>query len=128
MTRLLSCILILCLLSACTQSHPKQNATSQSATENDKIEKLIQYVAAMKDATFLRNGKSYNPQEAADHMRKKWRAVDGKIQTASQFIDYLASQSSTTGKPYKIRLKDGKEVTTHDYLHDRLKQIEQPAK
>ena len=38
-----------------------------------------------------------------------------------RFIAKAASVSSTSGKPYLIRFKDGREVKCGDYLKERLK-------
>jgi hypothetical protein len=104
-------------------------ATDQVATEGkglsekEKIEALIKHVEGLSDAVFIRNGSEYDAKTAAKFLRGKWdREPD--IKTAKEFIDKLASASSTSGKPYLIRFKDGKEVKSGDYLKAELARIE----
>ena len=93
-------------------------------TETEKIEHLISTVAALKDAVFVRNDKEYDGEAAADHMRRKWKWKADEIRTARDFIRIAASVSSTTGKPYLIRFKDGREVTSGDFLNAELEKLE----
>lgn len=99
-------------------------ANDASLTEGRQIERLIQMVAELTDATFIRNGVEHSATEAADHLRMKWEAAGARITTAEQFIDDIASRSSITGKPYEIRHADGRIVQSGAYLRERLRQIE----
>jgi len=94
------------------------------ARERTRIEQLIQHVKELKDAVFIRNDVEYDAAAAAKFLQGKWEANKGAIRTAEQFIEKAASISSTTGKPYLIRFKDGKEVKSGDYLEERLKTLE----
>ena len=94
------------------------------ASELARIEKLIQHVKELKDAVFVRNDVEYDAATAAKFLQGKWEANKAAIRTAEQFIEKAASTSSTTGKPYLIRFKDGKEVKSGDYLKERLKTLE----
>src|SRR5688572_16913794 len=76
-------------------------------TESQKIEHLIDHVANMKGAVFVRNGSDHSPAEAAKHLKDKWKRAGSKIKTAEQFIENLASKSSMSGEIYKIRFEDG---------------------
>ena len=91
------------------------------AEERVRIEKLIQHVKELKDAVFVRNDVEYDAATAAKFLQGKWQANESNIRTAQEFIEKAASVSSTTGKPYLIRFKDGKEVKSGDYLMERLK-------
>ena len=93
-------------------------------TETKKIESLIEAVEQMDGATFIRNGTEHDTKEAADHLRRKWKAAGDKVKTAEEFVEHLASKSSTTGKPYEIRLSDGKVVGAGQYLRERLQELE----
>jgi hypothetical protein len=93
-------------------------------TEPQKIDALIAAVEKLKDAKFVRNGKEYDGKSAADHMRRKRKAARDKVKTAREFIDRLASKSSASGEPYKIRFKDGKEVTSAEFLTKDLEKLE----
>jgi hypothetical protein len=94
-------------------------------SERQKIEALIQVVAEMKDAKFIRNNKEYDGAAAANHMRTKWNAAKGKVRTATEFIEGVASTSSVSGKPYMIRFNDGREMTSAEFLTAALRNLEQ---
>jgi hypothetical protein len=102
------------------------DAASASAPpdETEKIEALIQEVRDLKDATFIRNGSSYNSESAAIFLRRKWQANHSEVKTARDFIDKIASFSGTSGRPYLIRFKDGREIHSRDFLLARLKTLE----
>jgi Family of unknown function (DUF5329) len=93
-------------------------------TEAQKIEALIQAVANLEGAVFIRNGTEHTPKAAADHLRLKWRNAGKRVKTAPEFIQYCASGSSLSGKPYEIRLQDGRTVRSRDWLWSALKRLE----
>jgi hypothetical protein len=100
------------------------NAASAPGDETQKIEAMIQDVRDLKDATFIRNGSSYNSKSAAIFLRRKWQASHSEVTTARDFIDKVASFSGTSGKPYLIRFKDGKEIPSREFLLAKLKTLE----
>ena len=91
--------------------------------EKQKIDVLIMQVAALKDATFIRNGSSYNANTAVTFLQLKWQSKAAEINTAVDFINKVASNSGA-GKPYLIRLKDGREMSGRDFLLAELKKLE----
>ena len=92
--------------------------------EKAKIEFLIEQVAQLKETKFVRNGSAYSAEKAATFLRRKWQANNSAVHTASDFIDKVASFSGTSGKPYLIRMKDGTEVKSRDYLLAELNKLE----
>jgi len=117
--RLLEAVLSLLLLISVPAA-----VTSAPADETQKIEVLIQHVNDLRDATFIRNGSTYNSKSAATFLRRKWQANQSEVKTARDFVDRVASISGTSGKPYLIRFKDGKEVPSREFLLAKLKSIE----
>ena len=99
-------------------------AQSLSLAERQKIEALIKYVGGLKDAHFIRNGSSYEVSTAVRFLRGKWDSNESSVKTARDFIDKVASFSGTSGKPYLIRLKDGKEIPSREFLAAELQKIE----
>jgi len=99
-----------------------QNAAA--ATETQKIDYLISSVEHMSNARFIRNGKAYDAKAAADHLREKKRLAKGHCDTAEDFIKLCGAKSSQSGKPYQIRFKDGKVVTSEQFLRQKLKEFE----
>ncbi len=91
--------------------------------EKAKIEALISHLENFKDATFIRNGSDYDAKSAAKFLRGKWQANDKEIKTAADFIAKAATGSSTTGKPYLIRFKDGTQAKCGEYLAAQLKKL-----
>lgn len=93
------------------------------AEEKQKIEALIAAVETLPDATFVRNGKAYPPATAAKFLRGKWERHAREIATAGDFIDKVASRSSTTGRPYLVRFRDGREIPTAEFLRAELRRL-----
>jgi hypothetical protein len=95
-----------------------------SATgRNPEIEALIEQVAQAQDIVFIRNGSAHSAAEAAAHLRRKLAAADGRITTAEQFIDVLGTRSSMTGKAYRVRLADGREIDSATWLRQLLREL-----
>ncbi|GHN00971.1 hypothetical protein WSM22_24600 [Cytophagales bacterium WSM2-2] len=90
--------------------------------ETRKIEFLLKEVEQLKGAKFWRNGASYSPRQAAEHLRSKWKRAGKQIRTSTQFIDNIASKSSASGKAYEIELMDGTKVQTSAFLYGKLKE------
>jgi hypothetical protein len=112
---------------------PPVEATEDSDTavppadaESAHIGNLINHVRTLEGAVFIRNGEEHTPAEAAEHLQRKWDYAGDQITTAEQFIEQLATKSSTSGEPYVIRLQDGKEVPSGQYLRERLEELERP--
>jgi hypothetical protein len=102
-------------------------AADLPAGDKAKIEGLITHVQTLRNASFIRNGKEYDSSSAAKFLRAKWEANEEKIHSPSDFIAQVATKSSTTGKPYLIRFKDGAEVPCGKYLTDQLRKGEGAA-
>jgi hypothetical protein len=98
-------------------------APAEKLTEKEKIEALIKHVEDLKDAVFVRNGSDYDAKTAAKFLRGKWDK-EPDVKTAKDFIAKVASVSSTSGKAYLIRFKDGKEVKAGEYLTGELEKLE----
>ena len=103
-------------------------AAELPASEQRKIEALIQHIETLTEAVFIRNNQAYPAKTAAQFLRGKWHATLDDITTAQEFIAKVASVSSTTGQPYRIRFPDGHEVLSGDYLRTVLQQLEQPSR
>jgi hypothetical protein len=98
-------------------------AKDAEMTEPAKIEALIYYVENLPDVTFIRNGSDYDAKSAAKFLRAKVKAHGDDAKTATDFIAKLATGSSTTGKPYMLRYKDGSEKPCAEVLTAQLKAL-----
>lgn len=116
MTSLLPTILALTLAAAVSPASDKSEAA--------KIESLIQSVAQLQGAKFVRNGSEYDAKAAADHLRLKLEKAGSRVKTADDFIRLCASQSSMTGQPYEIHWDDGRVMTSEAFLRARLAELE----
>lgn len=99
----------------------------QQAVERSKIEYLINSVAELHDAVFIRNGTVYDSMQAADHLRLKLRNAGSRVRTAEDFIAYCATGSSTSGEKYRIRFADGRIVDTSVFLREKLAALRVPT-
>lgn len=95
-------------------------AIGQQDLEQRKIEYLINSIADLHDARFIRNGSEYDSKRAADHLRVKLQYARGRVNTAEDFITYCATGSSVTGGAYQIQFADGRIVATAAFLRERL--------
>lgn len=67
---------------------------------------------------FYRNGGWYDSKTAEDHLRYKyqWLVQRGEISTAEDFIEKVATKSSLSGQPYKLRCSGGPVMTANDWM------------
>jgi hypothetical protein len=100
-------------------------ARAVSDAELGRIEALLSALGQSQDLEFIRNGKAYPAGKAVSHLRTKLNHVKGKLSSAEEFIDEVASGSSLSGKPYQVRLADGTEITANEYFHSLLREIDQ---
>ena len=86
-----------------------------------EIEHLITTVGE-SGCTFIRNGSRHDADDAASHMRLKYRRGKRYAPTAELFIERLASKSSFSGKPYAIECPGNDAVPSGDWLTARLQE------
>jgi hypothetical protein len=108
-------VLVLALVLVAFQA----SAASRPAAEQASIDWLLQEVGNSK-GTFIRNGKEYDAATAVSHLKTKLMFAGRRVQTVRQFIVGVASHSEETGKPYEIRLPDGKQSPMEVWLLERL--------
>jgi hypothetical protein len=99
-------------------------AQAPAPTQAQRIDYLISSVESMGAAQFIRNGTTYDAKAAADHLRLKRRMAGSSCATAEDFIRYCGTHSSTSGKPYEIRLPDGTVVTSAAFLQGKLAEFD----
>jgi hypothetical protein len=121
---LLFSVVFACMAMFAAIQPPAAAAQSAPTTERQKIEALIEQLGNLKDAKFVRNGSTYEPATAIRFLRRKWEANDAKVKTARDFIDEVASVSGSSGKPYLIRFKDGREISSREFLIAALNKID----
>ena len=80
---------------------------------------------AQSGCEFRRNGSVHSAEDAADHLRLKYRRGKRYVNSTEQFIDRLASESSWTGKAYSV-ICDGVERPSRDWLYEALASLRAP--
>src|SRR5262245_124022 len=103
---------------------PAKATAPDAAREREKIEQLIAAVASLRDAQFVRNGDAHGADRAAAHLRGKWQTRSREIATARDFIELVATRSSSSGEAYRIRFADGREIAAAEFLNQELARIE----
>lgn len=83
------------------------------------INYLLSYVAK-SDCIFIRNDREYTAREAAGHMQRKYDHFRSKIKTPEDFIRLSATKSLMTGRPYRVKTKNGKLMTSETWLLEAL--------
>ena len=108
--------LILAIGLFCTlQTH----AFGSEATEHEQIDYLLDVIGS-SDLVFIRNGSVFSGLEAKAHLQRKMYFSSDSIQTTDDFINYIASESSTTGIIYYIRFPDGTQIEAGSWLRNKL--------
>ena len=91
-----------------------------------EIEYLITSVGE-SGCTFIRNGSRHEAEDAASHMRLKYRRGKRYAPTAELFIERLASKSSMSGKLYTIDCPGNDAVPSGEWLTARLQEYRAQA-
>ena len=108
---------LVCLLSPLTGGAEQMLVPA----ERGAIDSLLQQVE-QSDAVFIRNGKDHDGTEAARHMQRKFQHYldKGKVHSAEDFVRLAGTGSLISGRPYRMRLTDGREIETATWLNDAL--------
>ena len=88
--------------------------------EQQRIEQLLDALAADRSSRFVRNATAYSGADAARFLRAKWRAQGQGIASAEAFIERIASRSGTTGQPYRVCSPGGECVDAGVHLRALL--------
>lgn len=128
MRRIVKPLFFLALVGASSALHAgPPGVTSPPLSEQAKIAALLEAVTKAR-FRFVRNGIAYSPAQARRHMELKLSRSGGRVRTADQFIRYIASRSSITGRPYLVRFPDGREQPAEVWLRQQLREIERGAR
>jgi hypothetical protein len=98
--------------------------SAQNLSEEQKIEHLINFVANLKNAKFIRNGDAHDAKKAAEHLKMKREKAGSRVKTALDFIEKVATKSYFSGDFYQIKFADGKIEKSGDVLRRELVRIE----
>jgi len=101
-----------------------RNKENKAYLEKVEIQYLIEAVRK-SSLTFIRNGENHKGAEAAAHILRKYLQAGGRVQTARDFIEGVASQSFLTGNRYLVMSSEGKTYPVRDVLYNELERLEQ---
>jgi len=88
--------------------------------EQQRIEQLLDALAADSNSRFLRSATAYRGADAARFLRAKLRAQGQGIASAEAFVERIGSRSGTTGKPYRVCTPGGECVDAGAHLRALL--------
>ena len=122
------CSVLLAMLLAATAA----TAGSASAAPSEAARREIAALIGALDGSscrFQRNGSWYEAAEARAHLQRKYDYLlkKDKVDSAEQFIELAASQSSISGKPYRIACPGQPEQTAAAWFGARLQALRQPG-
>jgi len=90
-----------------------------------EIDALLGRIAA-SNCQFERNRSWHNAADARAHLLRKLDYIEKRSETitrAEQFIDYAASRSSFTGRPYRVRCGNAEAVESQLWLTRELQAL-----
>ena len=94
-------------------------AIAETNQLQSEIDHLIMYIRN-SDCKLIRNGQEHSSEKAVEHILKKFDYFKAKIATTEDFIDYCASKSTLSGKPYKISCPGQEVVDSKQWLLKEL--------
>ncbi len=108
-------LLILGLLSA-----PVARAEPPTSVQIE-VNFLLGYLEGSR-CDFYRNGTWHDSKAAQAHLRGKYKylVAGNLVNTAEEFIERAATESSLSGQPYQVRCNGGATVTSKLWLRDEL--------
>jgi len=100
-------------------------AESTPATKLE-IEHLFLYLQG-SGCQFFRNGTWYGANEAANHLKRKYQYLQekGLVPSTEAFIQRAASESSMTGRAYRVRCGSNPAVNSADWFRAELERYRQ---
>lgn len=125
--KILAGCLLMCTALAVVAPHAASRANGLTPLERERIRSLLDALER-SGLVFIRNGSEHTARAARAHLEMRLDRAGGRITTAEQFIEHLASRSSSTGRPYMVRLGDGTEVQAGVWMRARLAEIDARGK
>lgn len=105
------------------------SGVASAAPSADARREIAQLIGSLdgSQCQFQRNGSWYGPADARLHLQRKYDYLlrKDKVDTAEQFIERAASQSSMSGKPYRIACPGQPEQTAAVWFTARLAALRQ---
>lgn len=99
-------------------------AGGASATTADRreIEALLAFVGT-SGCDFVRNGIRHRPEDAREHLAMKLSRAGSRVETAEDFVRYVATGSSITGRPYGVSCPGKEMIESRHWLLNELERM-----
>jgi len=97
-------------------------AADGTATDRQEIEQLLDFVGT-SGCDFIRNGIRHHPEDAREHLAMKLSRAGGRVETAEDFVRYVATGSSITGRPYGVACPGKKMIESRLWLITELERL-----
>ena len=120
--RLMITAVAVCLAICVVLANP-ETSMAVTPSEQSRIGALLDAIERENDLIFIRNGSEHTAQEAVNHLKLKLRRAGNRISTAEEFIDHLASGSSSSKKTYLVRRTGGKPEPAGPFFHRLLLEV-----
>ena len=91
----------------------------------EELEAVIRYLLRYvknSEVIFIRNNREHTAHEAEDHMRRKYQHFEEQIKTPEDFIQFAGTKSLLSGRPYRVRLKNGTTMLCQKWLEVALEE------
>ena len=113
---------IVCISLACLFFCGRTAFADTEAQENNLTESINYLLSFVENSgcIFIRNDKEHTAEDAVVHIRRKYEHFKDKIKTPEDFIRLTATKSLLTDKPYSVKLKDGRIITSEVWLLEAL--------
>lgn len=103
---------------------------AQAAPPPQAQREIAQLITALgrSGCDFERNGRWYPAVQAQKHLQQKydWLRKRDLVASAEQFIDRAGSQSSLSGRAYRVRCPGDAPMASADWLQERLRLLRRP--
>jgi hypothetical protein len=105
------------------------SAASTPAPVRTEIEALLGRLEA-SGCEFNRNGTWYKSTEAKTHLLRKLEYIEGRttLKNTEQFIEIVASSSSSSGKAYQVRCQGATPTLSAQWLKVELEALRTAGK
>ncbi len=93
-------------------------ALAGTRSEAERIEMGIKTIETSK-VVFVRNGSEHSAYAAGKFMRGKLKKAGNQVKTFEEFVDKLATKSTTSGLPYLVKLESGTTLPLAQWLREK---------
>ncbi len=124
MTKFITIFMLICASYLATEV--TNSFADISESQKPEVEHLLLFVETT-ECSFERNGKKYDGERAAGHIKRKYNHFRDKITTTEEFIEYSGTKSTMSGKDYLVYCGDNGPIKSSAWLLEALKQFREQS-